>query len=101
VKCEVNDLINLSAESNGTHFVNPNGILHDLFTLTRINGVFTDRRAPSTEFSWFPGYAWSVIYCANCTTHLGWRFTSPRLLPKEFYGITRRAFKMAEGEQTD
>jgi hypothetical protein len=25
--------------------------------------------------SWFPGYAWTVAYCATCFAHLGWRFT--------------------------
>lgn len=29
---------------------------------------------PSAEFSWFPNYSWTVIYCATCMTHMGWAF---------------------------
>jgi hypothetical protein len=28
----------------------------------------------STFFSWFAGYAWRVVVCGRCLTHLGWRF---------------------------
>ena len=27
------------------------------------------------EDSWFPGYSWTIAYCASCYSHLGWRFT--------------------------
>jgi hypothetical protein len=30
---------------------------------------------PSTQDSWFPGYAWTIAYCARCYSHLGWKFT--------------------------
>jgi hypothetical protein len=30
---------------------------------------------PSTQDSWFPGYAWTILYCQRCFNHLGWRFT--------------------------
>ena len=26
--------------------------------------------------SWFPGYAWTILYCRVCGHHLGWHFTS-------------------------
>jgi hypothetical protein len=29
---------------------------------------------PSSEWSWFPGYRWSVQVCRGCEAHLGWRF---------------------------
>ena len=29
---------------------------------------------PSTEFSWFHGYAWRIAACSGCGAHLGWRF---------------------------
>lgn len=28
----------------------------------------------TAEFSWFPGFAWSMAHCANCYCHLGWAF---------------------------
>ena len=27
------------------------------------------------EDSWFPGYCWTIAYCASCYAHLGWKFT--------------------------
>ena len=30
---------------------------------------------PPSEDSWFPGYSWTIAYCATCYGHLGWRFT--------------------------
>ena len=30
---------------------------------------------PSTECSWFPGYAWQIAGCSRCHTHLGWRYS--------------------------
>jgi hypothetical protein len=29
---------------------------------------------PTTEHSWFPGYAWSFSICRRCGSHLGWHF---------------------------
>jgi hypothetical protein len=32
---------------------------------------------PSGEFSWFPGYTWTIASCRICNEHLGWIFHSP------------------------
>jgi hypothetical protein len=29
---------------------------------------------PTTRDSWFPGYAWRIVSCARCYSHLGWKF---------------------------
>ena len=29
-----------------------------------------------SEDSWFPGYSWTILNCAGCGRHLGWRFTA-------------------------
>ena len=26
------------------------------------------------QYSWFPGYRWSIALCARCDNHLGWYF---------------------------
>ncbi|MBI2239790.1 MAG: hypothetical protein HYU59_03180 [Magnetospirillum gryphiswaldense] len=44
--------------------------------------------APSAEFTWFKGYAWQIALCAQCGTHLGWRFDGDTLPPR-FYGLVR------------
>lgn len=31
--------------------------------------------APSSDFTWFAGYAWQIASCAACKAHLGWAFT--------------------------
>ncbi|KAK1383646.1 hypothetical protein POM88_021381 [Heracleum sosnowskyi] len=38
---------------------------------------------------WFPGYAWTITYCATCETQMGWLFsaTSKALKPRSFWGI--------------
>lgn len=41
---------------------------------------------PSTQDSWFPGYAWTILYCGRCYNHLGWKFTiaqDPNVNPLE------------------
>ena len=54
-------------------FANPHGIVFEI-------GCFKYARGcgyagpPSTEFTWFSGYAWRVSFCTLCMTHLGWVF---------------------------
>jgi hypothetical protein len=31
---------------------------------------------PTDQDTWFPGYAWTILYCRVCRNHLGWHFTS-------------------------
>lgn len=34
------------------------------------------------QHSWFPGYAWALLYCEICEEHLGWHFTrAPSVVP--------------------
>jgi hypothetical protein len=71
---------------NGAHAhscTNPHG-------LTFYIGCFRDAPgcaplgAATTEFTWFPGYAWRITDCAKCGEHLGWLFTSSG---DGFYGL--------------
>lgn len=75
-------------------FVNPGGHVHQVLTLREIHAehAFIDV-ARSTEDSWFPGYAWSIVHCNACFYHLGWEFNSdePALQPARFYGFRRTA----------
>ena len=54
-------------------FVNAHGIVHQIMT-TRFSQMITMLSEPTEEHSWFPGYAWTIINCAICGNHLGWRF---------------------------
>ncbi|XP_055812003.1 uncharacterized protein LOC129881910 [Solanum dulcamara] len=69
-------------------YVNPHGFVHEIMTLFKANGLAVIGN-PVKEYSWFPGYAWSIAECATCETQLGWLFTATKkkLKPKSFWGI--------------
>lgn len=51
---------------------------HDLYPgeeQTLIASRLTAVGKPVAEYSWFPGYSWSVMYCSKCMTHIGWAFS--------------------------
>ena len=45
------------------------GSLYDLLTLRAAYGVSLYGEA-TEEFTWFPGYAWTLAYCRGCSAHL-------------------------------
>ena len=45
--------------------MNPGGHVHDTLTLSRASNLRLVGRS-STEYSWFPGYAWTIIECLGC-----------------------------------
>ena len=71
---------------DGAHehrFMNPHGYLYDIGCFREAPGCRL-RGEPSTEFAWFPGFAWTFAACGGCTEHLGWRFDSAG---SSFYGL--------------
>ena len=63
-------------EMSGAHahtFVNPHGHVFEVGCFARAPGCAPVGPA-SAFFSWFPGYAWRTVVCAQCRTHLGWSF---------------------------
>ncbi len=62
--------------------VNPHGILFEIGCFSKAyncNGI-----GQSTyEFTWFPGYAWKILVCSGCLSHLGWQYSGPDI----FYGL--------------
>ncbi|XP_035911574.1 protein cereblon homolog [Anopheles stephensi] len=85
------DMFAMSKQGVQTSYCNPAGHVHDTLTVhkTKENSTLPVDR-PSTNFSWFPGYSWQIIVCANCRQHLGWKFVAEKknVLPKSFYGLT-------------
>ena len=71
-------------------FSNPYGLLREVVTLRWARGLHL-AGPPTTEFSWFPGYAWEIGYCDSCSAHLGWHFTTTEsdVEPRAFYGLLR------------
>lgn len=60
----------------GEVVVNPAGYAFRLIALTGpLLNVSSERSGrPTTESTWFPGFAWSLAYCGWCNAHCGWRF---------------------------
>nr|XP_043610587.1 protein cereblon [Erigeron canadensis] len=82
------DMLVMSIEGPLGAYVNPSGYVHEIMTLLKANGLALVG-VPTKEYSWFPGYAWTVAYCATCEYQMGWLFTATqkKLKPRSFWGI--------------
>jgi cereblon len=71
-------------------FSNPYGLLREVVTVESARGLHL-AGPPTTQFTWFPGYAWEVGYCDGCSAHLGWRFSAAETDAdlREFFGLLR------------
>lgn len=65
-------------------FFNPGGILFHIGCFQKAAGCIV-QGVPTTEFSWFPGFAWQIAYCSACREHLGWLFL--RGMGEYFFGL--------------
>lgn len=82
------DLVEMSCDGPvGTH-VNPHGFVHSIITVNNATGLALVGTS-SKEYSWFPGYSWTIGECANCGNNIGWFFktTKKHLCPTYFWGI--------------
>ncbi|XP_071961670.1 protein cereblon-like [Antedon mediterranea] len=86
------DVFCMSLDGPMAAYVNPGGYIHETLTLYRAQNLNLIGR-PSKENSWFPGYAWTIIQCRHCSSHMGWKFsaTKRKLKPDKFWGLTRSA----------
>nr|XP_034836640.1 protein cereblon homolog [Maniola hyperantus] len=80
----------MSTEGVHSNYTNLGGFVHDIITFSRVTNTVPSG-APSAEYSWFPGYTWTITLCAACMAHVGWRFDAQRrnLRPQQFYGLCR------------
>jgi hypothetical protein len=63
-------------------FVNPAYVVFHIGCFSQAPGC-ASVGSPTSAFSWFAGYSWSVAVCAACGIHLGWRYSGP----DTFYGL--------------
>lgn len=66
-------------EVSGAHvhtFINPAGLIFKVACYAAAPGT-SPHGTPSTEWTWFPGYAWQAALCARCADHLGWSYRRP------------------------
>ncbi|KAI3738030.1 hypothetical protein L2E82_28048 [Cichorium intybus] len=82
------DMLVMSSDGPLGAYVNPSGYVHEIMTLLKANGLAL-LGVPTEEYSWFPGYAWTIAYCATCEYQMGWLFTATKkkLKPRSFWGI--------------
>lgn len=68
-------------------FPNPSGQMMKILTI-RATHHLTAVSAPTTAFTWFDGYAWTVMVCARCGHHLGWQYDAVDAgTPAQFFGL--------------
>ena len=66
-------------------FTNPGGFTYEVALFEYADCV---PHGPATmAYTWFPGFAWQLALCANCHTHLGWRYRQSGRAA--FYGLIR------------
>lgn len=56
-------------------FTNPAGIVYTIGCFSKADGCMV-HGMPTTEFSWFEGFGWSIALCGACLIHLGWFYQS-------------------------
>lgn len=76
-------------------FFNPSGRVFRVLCFGAAPGVM-DATSPSEDFTWFPGYAWSIALCRNCGVHLGWRYQGASD-PRIFFGLIKPMLAVADG----
>ncbi|XP_060532661.1 protein cereblon isoform X2 [Cylas formicarius] len=80
------------------NYVNPGGQVYETVTVLEARN-FNLVGTASRNFSWFPGYSWTIMQCSSCNNHLGWKFGSNNLTPREFYGLAKSGFKVVIPEK--
>ena len=64
----------LAIEPHEHTFRNPAGFSFHLVCYSDAEGA-VNVGSPTTEASWFKGYAWTFAICGQCQMHLGWWYS--------------------------
>ncbi|KAL8504057.1 hypothetical protein ACS0TY_022699 [Phlomoides rotata] len=82
------DMLVMSSDGPLGAYANPQGFVHEVMTFTRTTEIAV-KGHPVKEYSWFPGYAWSIAECITCGTQMGWYFstTKKKMRPQAFWGL--------------
>ncbi|CAB3410079.1 unnamed protein product [Caenorhabditis bovis] len=99
VLSDTSKVVRMGSHEIAGQFVNPGGVVHDLITVREIRN-YQFYGSAVQDFSWFPGYSWTIIQCA-CGTHIGWMFESRYLRPTTFYALSRPNIKNEEVENDE
>ena len=70
-------------------FFNPAGVVYEIGCFRQASGCYAGGPL-SKEFSWFADYSWQISFCASCSEHLGWFFSSSE---DTFFGLIANRLK--------
>uniref|UniRef100_A0A2A4K2N0 Protein cereblon n=2 Tax=Heliothis virescens TaxID=7102 RepID=A0A2A4K2N0_HELVI len=87
----------MSSEGVHSNYTNLGGYMHDLLTVRTATNVRA-AGAASEEYSWFPGYAWTVAHCRHCAAHVGWRRALPPLRRARRLAVSTRGSPATPGQ---
>ncbi len=99
--CTTDDVVVMSTQGSTGNFVNPQGHVHHLMTTLKCSQSRLVS-PPETAHSYFPGYSWTIMACAQCYNMLGWRFDAvdQKLTQKWFYALVRDNVVATQGTQS-
>ncbi|XP_013870065.1 protein cereblon homolog [Austrofundulus limnaeus] len=72
---------------------NPHGHRFEVVTFRKAD--VTKHWPADRDFSWFPGFSWTVATCPRCQTHLGWAFQPsdwPHTISKTTFEESKNTF---------
>lgn len=64
-------------------FKNPAGIVYHIACYLNARGCLVVGNS-TYEYTWFPGFRWSLALCSQCFSHLGWFFEATS---ESFFGL--------------
>jgi cereblon len=90
--CRREDVFSMSATGPQASYVNQRGMVFDLFTVYTATALKAISH-PTTNYTWFPGYAWIIATCSSCHVQIGFKFvaTNKSLKPESFWGLSRNS----------
>ena len=72
-------------------YANPHGRVFEVLTVRHATNVVAVGES-TMRFTWFAGYAWRIVLCNRCGSHLGWLYeTVEDRSPPRFIGLIRSA----------
>ncbi len=66
-------------------FTNPEGVVFKIVMYDKADCLAVS--PAMLAHTWFAGYAWQVVICPGCQTHLGWHYNE--VDSPDFYGLIR------------
>ncbi len=94
------DLAGIMSRPIRKEYQNTQGFKCEVLTVASATNV-APTTEPTSDFTWFEGYAWSVVQCLRCSAHLGWKYSavSPEVDPLSFFGLI--ADRVAKADPCD